>query len=69
MNWFETLKAADFGFYSDDNQAGTYLNSPFQLRQTPTMSRQESDKILPLGVPENFEIASFNKDMDAALKR
>ena len=46
MNWFETLKAADFGFYSDDNQAGTYLNSPFQQRQTPTMSRQESDKIL-----------------------
>lgn len=46
MNWFETLKAADFGFYSDYDQAGTYLQSPFQQRQTPIMSRQETDKIL-----------------------
>jgi len=46
MNWFETLKAADFGFYSNPDQAQTYFNSPFQRRQTPTMSREETDKIL-----------------------
>lgn len=27
------------------------------------------NKVIPLGVPENFEVASFNSDMNAALKR
>ena len=61
MNWFETLKAADFGFYSDDNQAGTYLNSPFQQRQTPTMSRQETDKILEEAAIPNMSEADKNQ--------
>lgn len=33
------------------------------------LTLQDGDKVIPLGIPENFEVSSFNKDMDAALKR
>jgi len=33
------------------------------------LTLQTEDKVIPLGIPENFEVSSFNNDMDAALKR
>ena len=33
------------------------------------LTLQDEEKIFQLGVPENFEVSSFNQDLDAALKR
>ena len=33
------------------------------------LTLQDGNKVIPLGIPDNFEVTSFNNDMNAALKR